>query len=351
MKKVEKESLYKSFLLFFILQTILVGALFYKDYKKGVQGLDEQIFSKMRLCSYSLKCKEFQIAFVPSNKYELYTLYKSGNSLSSFFPIPNATKNNLKIYLLEADYLKRVDSLQKEIFLNFSIVLIIIFLISIVFSIYTLSPLRNALHLTEEFIKDILHDFNTPLSVLRLNSTMLKDEIGENPKIKRMQNSIQNILNLQSNLRAYLQSHATQKESFELGFFLKERIDLIEANYKSIKFIVNNENINIEVDTNKDSFARIVDNLLSNAAKYNNKDGTVTIKFQNNNLLIEDTGRGIKNPKKVFDRFYKEQARGIGIGLHIVKKLCEELDINISLQSKVGQGSTFILNLQKIIKK
>jgi len=77
----------------------------------------------------------------------------------------------------------------------------------------------------------------------------------------------------------------------------------------------------------------------------------IFIRFEGENLIIEDTGKGIKNPKKVFERFYKEQERGIGIGLHIVKKLCDELGIAISLTSKVGEGSRFILNLHPIIKR
>ena len=105
------------------------------------------------------------------------------------------------------------------------------------------------------------------------------------------------------------------------------------------------------VETNRDAFSRIIDNLLSNAGKYNKKGGKVSIRFENQTLIIEDTGKGIKNPKRVFDRFYKEQERGIGIGLHIVKKLCDELKIEIRLQSKIDEGSTFILNLQKLIKE
>jgi len=303
----------------------------------------------MRLCSFSLQCKEFEFDFGIKNKYELYKLYKDDDALSAYFSIPNATKSVLKIYLPKEKYMQEVKSLQKSLLLNFFIIVSVIALLSILFALYALYPLRKALHLTEEFIKDILHDFNTPLSTLRLNVSMLKSETGDNPKIQRIENSVQNILNLQSNLRAYLHSHATQKESFPLDEFLQERVAVLEANYPNIFFEVDVKNV--EVNTNKDAFTRIVDNLLSNAAKYNKKEGRVFVTFADKILVIQDTGKGIKNPKRVFERFYKEQERGIGIGLHIVKKLCEELGIDISLQSKVGKGSTFTLNLQKIIKK
>ncbi|WP_434657830.1 sensor histidine kinase [Sulfurimonas sp. NW9] len=347
MKKVEKESLLKSFFLFFLSQTLLAGALFLLNYQKELQSLDETVFSKMRLCSFSLQCKEFQYDFVPKKEYELYRLYKNESELSAYFSIPNSTKNALKIYLPKEKYMQEVRTLQKELLWNFFIVVFVIAILSFFFALYALSPLRKALHVTEEFIKDILHDFNTPLSTLRLNVSMLKSETGENTKIKRIENAVQNILNLQANLRAYLHSHVTQKEQLVLKEFLKERINLIESNYRDISF--HTEIPAVVLHVNKDSFTRIIDNLISNAAKYNQKEGKVFIRFSDNILSIEDTGKGIQNPKRVFERFYKEQERGIGIGLHIVKKLCEELDIAVSVQSEVGKGTVFTLNLKNII--
>jgi len=347
LKKVEKESLLKSFFLFFLSQTLLVGALFFLNYQKELQTLDETVFSKMRLCSFSLQCKEFQYDFVPKKEYELYRLYKNKNELSAYFSIPNSTKNALKIYLPKKKYMQEVNTLQKELLWNFFIVVFVIAILSSLFALYALSPLRKALHVTEEFVKDILHDFNTPLSTLRLNVSMLKSETGENTKIERIENAVQNILNLQANLRAYLHSHVTQKEQIVLKEFLEERISLIESNYRDITF--HTEVPAIVLHVNKDSFTRIIDNLLSNAAKYNIKNGQVFIRYNDTMLDIQDTGKGIKNPKRVFERFYKEQERGIGIGLHIVKKLCEELDIDITLQSEVGKGTIFQLNLKNII--
>ncbi|HIE35094.1 MAG TPA: ATP-binding protein, partial [Campylobacterales bacterium] len=61
--------------------------------------------------------------------------------------------------------------------------------------------------------------------------------------------------------------------------------------------------------------------------------------------------KGIKKPDKVFDRYYKEQDRGIGIGLHIVKKLCDELMIPIHIKSKENKGTEIGLNLAHVIHK
>ena len=347
MKKVERESLIKSFLLFFISQAILLGALFFMDYKRELQVLDDSIFSKMRICSLNLKCDEFQIDFVSMDENKLYRLHKDSTALSSYFSIQNSTKNSLKIYLLKDKYDQKIDELKNSILLNFLVVIAFAFLLSFAFAFYALYPLKNALNLTEEFIKDILHDFNTPLSTLRLNSAMLEEEIGENSKVKRIKNSVANILNLQSNLRSYLHSHSAQKEEFDLKELLNDRVSMIEKNFRDLEFRV--EVKELKLSTNRDAFTRVIDNLLTNAAKYNKKDGKVILNIEDNILKIKDTGKGIKKPSKVFQRFYKEQERGIGIGLHIVQKLCEELDIKIAVESVVDEGTLFSLNLKNLI--
>ena len=348
MKKVEKESFVKSFLLFFFSQTLLLSALFFLNFQKERQTLDEQIFSAMRICSFSLQCKEFDIDFVPKENQELYKLYKNDRELSSYFTIPNSQKNYLKIYLPKEKYEQKIVKIVKKTSFVFVFFLVVIAFLSALFSFYALRPLRDALLLTEEFIKDILHDFNTPLSTLRLNVSMLATEVGKNKKIERIQSAVESIVRLQSNLRSYLHAHVSQKEYFLLLELLKERIELIQGSYSDIDFYLDVSKEQ-KLFTNKDAFIRIIDNLLSNAAKYNKKDGTISVELLGKELVISDTGKGIENPDRIFERFYKEQQRGMGIGLHIVKKLCDELGISISVESIVQKGSKFHLDLSNII--
>jgi signal transduction histidine kinase len=100
------------------------------------------------------------------------------------------------------------------------------------------------------------------------------------------------------------------------------------------------------IESDKNAFTRIIYNLLSNACKYNTTNGFVSVKLKENILSISNSSYGIKNPDKIFDRFYKESDRGVGIGLHIVKKLCNELGIEREL--KVEKS---IVTIKLILKK
>lgn len=328
--------------------SIVITTLFYINYTKEVKALDDALFSEMRLCSFDLKCTRFTIDFVPMQQHEHYTLHKDATGLNSYFPILGANEYLMAFHLPAEEYNRELQALQTAAILEFVTVLAVIFIISILFSLYTLYPLRNALVLTQEFIKDILHDFNTPLASLRLNSAMLRREIGENDKVSRIEQSVQNVLDLQQNLRSYLHGHAGQKEVIPLNKLILERVSMLERSYPDITFDVAIGSSAIK--TNREAFIRIIDNLLTNAAKYNRENGSVSVTFEQSTatLRVIDTGKGIKNPKRIFERFYKEQERGIGVGLHIVKKLCDELKVKISVESEVNKGSTFGVDLSAL---
>lgn len=346
MKKVEIESFLKSFFLFFISIGILISIIYYINYTKELEKLDDTIFSQMKICSFDLECKKFTVDLVLKEEKELYKLYKKKSAVESYFPITGSVQNVLKLSYDIEKYKVNIDDITNELLISFLIAMMSVFVLSTLFSIYVLFPLRNALRLTEEFVKDILHDFNTPLSTLRLNSEMLSGEFGENTKISRIKKSVQTILNLQTNLRAYLDDNSGEKESVDLGELIQERVSIFQSNYRDISYI--NRVVDVTFYTNKDALIRILDNLLSNASKYNKKGGSVEVYMKDgeSTLCIKDSGRGIKNPKKIFDRFYKENERGIGIGLHIVKKLSRELGIKVSVETKINEGSIFYLKMK-----
>ncbi|MCF6207723.1 MAG: ATP-binding protein, partial [Sulfurovum sp.] len=154
------------------------------------------------------------------------------------------------------------------------------------------------------------------------------------------------LLSLQHNLKTFLSGAQTPVESLEVMQTVKERVPYFEVLYPDITYHIVMQPFMISV--NRDAFVRVIDNLLSNAGKYNKPAGQVRIYMEGSRLYIEDTGKGIKSPAKIFERYYKEQDRGLGIGLHIVKKLCDEMRVPVKVESRLGEGSRMILDLSKV---
>ncbi len=330
-----------------ILLEVLLAINFWYEYQVKKVEIEDKIQIEMKLCAFTLQCKGLKTDFVDKDENkEENILYQDGDYYS-YFKVPTSDKYLMQVTYPQESYIKRVETLTNKLYRRFWFYSVFAMLISLLFSMYSLMPLQKALRLNEEFVKDILHDFNTPISSMLINLKLFKREIGNNQKIQRLENNIQSILSLQDNLRIFLKGVPAQSESFSLNELVQNRVNYFKVLYPDVKYEIVMDKTMLE--TNKDAFTRILDNLLSNAGKYNIANGDVKIVLQGSSLTIHDTGKGIKHPSKVFDRYYKEQDRGIGIGLHIVKKLCDELTIPINIQSKEKKGTKIELNLSNVI--
>ena len=108
---------------------------------------------------------------------------------------------------------------------------------------------------------------------------------------------------------------------------------------------------------------RIVSNLTDNAIKYNRPNGEVTVRAWREEdqacLAVSDTGIGIDDAEqaKVFREFYqvdnveRDRTKGLGLGLSIVQRLAALLDIQVSLQSAAGQGTTVTLRMPLALER
>lgn len=347
MKRYERESFLKSFLIFLILLEVLLAINFWNEYQIKKVEIEDKIHMEMKLCAFSLQCAGLTTDFVDKDETKEENILYQDGGFYSYFKVPTSDKYLMKVMYSKENYLLRVGKLANKLYGKFWFYSVFAAFVSLLFSIYSLMPLQKAIRLNEEFVKDILHDFNTPISSMLINLKIFKREIGDNQKIQRLENNIQSILSLQDNLRIFLKGVPAQSERFSLKELAKDRVHYFEVLYPDVNYKMAIDKTILE--TNKDAFTRILDNLLSNAGKYNIVNGDVDIVLQGSSFTIQDTGKGIKNPSKVFDRYYKEQDRGIGIGLHIVKKLCDELTIPIKIHSKKNKGTKIELNLYNVI--
>jgi two-component system OmpR family sensor kinase len=202
----------------------------------------------------------------------------------------------------------------------------------------------------DNFIKDSTHELNTPITALMfsVNSPML-----QSPKnLERIRLSASRVSAIHKDL-TYLMLDAEQAqpkviEELYLNDILKEELTYLTLLAEKKKIEMNvyyKDKIYFKID--KESFVRLIHNLISNAIKYNTIGGKIEIRLNNNMITIKDTGIGIpkEHQKGVYERFYRatHQVGGFGLGLNIVHKVCKEYGIKIEFESQVNEGTTFWL--------
>ncbi len=333
-------------MLFFLVIELFLGFIFYHFAKLEEEHLQERLFLEMKNYALFLDNDKFDIDIVPKTKQDsLYELKMDEKTLYILTTLPSDPNDLLKIYYPKEAYIKQVNKLQKKILWNFLLLSGIAVLIAMLFSLYVLKPLRDALLLLETFIKDIIHDLNTPLSSILINLKMMD---ANNEEVESISQSAKTIAMLHHNLDAYLKEQMHTSERFSLRKVVLEQQRFFASLYEEINWEVEVPDVTLYSDPT--AFTRIIYNLLSNACKYNTTNGYIKIYYDNQHLIVENSSyQGIKSPENVFSRFYKEHERGLGIGLHIVKKLTQALNIQIKLEVE-GKKVRFTLDLSAIEK-
>jgi len=346
LNRLETESFFKSFFIFFFsLLSVSALALYLYDNEQE-RFYYEKMLSTMDAFSYSMKGKQFSYEIIPfTTQIKIHELIITDNEIYALFPWPkNPHVSLIKVIYPYQSYVKAVQEQDRKGMILFVVIALIISLLSLIFSRYSLFPLRKSLTIMEDFLKDIIHDLNTPVSSILLNSQLLKRKYDDE-EIDRIYVSGQTITGLYKNLEVLYRELPIQQDNVILDLFLRERVRYFQTLYPSLTFTLNGE-LDVAIAINKEILMRIIDNLLSNACKYNRPSGRVEIHYNVISIKIIDTGIGIKNVNKVFNRFYKETERGLGIGLHIVKTLSSKVDIKVFIESqyRIGTNVTIVFN-------
>ena len=211
---------------------------------------------------------------------------------------------------------------------------------------------ENLLHLT----KEILHELNIPLSTIQANTKLLQRTLEENEKglkrLSRIDDSSKRLKRLYAELVYSIKKeiHTIEKEIFDVQTVVEERVSVFKLLNRN-SFILSLSSFKISVD--KIGFEKMLDNVLTNAMKYSEKQEPIFITLQDNILSIRDKGIGIDEIElvKIYDRYYQSDnhAYGEGIGLSLVKAYCDDEKIKIRINSNKGEGTTVNFNLNNVI--
>lgn len=231
----------------------------------------------------------------------------------------------------------------------------------------TLAPIKEMVDEQSRFISDASHELRTPLTSLKtaMEVTLRDKKLSLSQAKKIISENVREVNKLQSLSDQLLRLAQYEKPNGNLAF---EKISLsiiIEEAIRKINPLARQKNIsikkkfeNIEIKGNKDSLIDLFVILLDNAIKYSNRESDVEVKAEKTDrfvlVSVKDRGVGIdeKDLPHIFDRFYRaDSARqrvgegGYGLGLSIAKRIIELHYGTISVESKLGKGSKFSVNL------
>jgi two-component system OmpR family sensor kinase len=240
----------------------------------------------------------------------------------------------------------------KDIALYGSMAFILFLLFGLYLAKLFLKPMRDSIMLLDRFIKDTTHELNTPLSAILANIEMMDTEVmveKNRKKLERINIAAKTVSTLYKDLTFLTleQEKKNEDELLDIRAIIKDRVEYFDvlARSKLITFELQLEDVKIVMDRRK--FVRIVDNLISNAIKYNKRNGTIKVILQKGRLIVSDTGMGISEEKIpfMFDRYlrFNSSEGGFGIGLSIVKKILDEYGMTIYVESEKNIGTRMII--------
>jgi len=236
-------------------------------------------------------------------------------------------------------------------FLSFLIISLIAWLLSILF----MRPIRQKVKEIERFINDVTHELNTPITALSMASNQaLKDKNYTQKALKHISISTKQLYDIYHSL-SYLNFNHSKEEAIKIDIakVLEKSILYYEALCESKGMRVN---VSLESYIFHISEARLTllfANLISNAIKYSPANSSLTLRIQDGIFTIEDDGIGIEEHqyKEIFQKFKRgtDYSGGFGVGLSIVKSICDDYGIQITLNSVPTKGTKMTLNFSTIL--
>lgn len=233
--------------------------------------------------------------------------------------------------------------------------------------LYDLTTIRNYEKLNMEFISNASHELRTPVTSIKGFAETIKNMPEEEMELKnefldiiyneslRLEHIVEHMLTLSKVKKVQLQKSEIHLNDF-LTYTASSMTHQLKEKQLRLDFKLDED---IVIKSDQYMLSQILLNLLTNAIRYTDEDGRITISTHNHKdtvaITIADNGIGINKMEldRIFERFYRvnkgrsRRSGGTGLGLSIVKELSQLLGGKVTVESQLGQGSAFTLTLPK----
>ena len=217
------------------------------------------------------------------------------------------------------------------------------------------------------FFTNISHELRTPLTLIADPVEMLLEDSGIKGKSRELLKMVQrNAVALQQLVSSILDFRKIQNGKMDLKLYRFDIVKALTIWVGDFQLTAERKQIKLHLDiaafkgshdvvADKEKIARVIFNLLSNALKYTPADGDIFVSLKDEGeklrLDVRDTGKGIEKEEadKIFERFFqaKGAASGTGIGLALVKSFVELHHGEVWVESELGKGSDFIVEIPR----
>jgi len=312
---------------------------------------------KFRSAIYDLSGDEIFSLMHYKSRHFGRDIYRVNNSLHFLKPLDENYYLGAKYLFIEVDedFTWKDDAI-RDIVVYGTLTLIVLAIFGLFFVSIFLRPMRNSITLLDNFIKDTTHELNTPISAILANIEMMdKEAMGakNEKKLARINIAAKTVSHLYQDLTYLtLSQHRESKDEWvDLKQLVQDRVEYfaILAGSKKITFELDLKASALFIDPVK--IARVVDNLISNAIKYNKRHGAIFITLRKQYFVVQDTGIGIASNEvnEIFERYTRFNASegGFGIGLNIVKSIIVEYHLQIGVESVLNEGTTIRIDFLK----
>ena len=220
-----------------------------------------------------------------------------------------------------------------------------------------------------EFVAHVAHELKTPLNVLAMYSETLGREEGQSAEFRT---EAVNVIRDEVERISMLINNLLSITKIEMGSLNLERQhvklrDLLLDIFDTTKRSVREKELNLQMDVpkemsplyiDKDLLRVAINNLLTNAIKYSNEKGTITLSAaeidDSISIRVRDTGIGIseEDQHQIFEKFYRSNAQevrnrtGHGLGLSLAKDIVQLHHGTLNVQSQIGEGTEFTITLE-----
>jgi signal transduction histidine kinase len=223
---------------------------------------------------------------------------------------------------------------------------------------------QDAIKLRDEFLSIASHELKTPITSLKVYTQVLGKQLRKEEKpalyLQKMDVQITKLTQLISDLldvsRIQFGKLAFQIEAFDINELVADIAETLQPTLDNHKIQIVGKSSKL-VSGDRDRISQVLINLLTNAAKYSPDADKIVVSITNDqqkaSVSVKDFGIGIdkKHVSRVFDRFYQIREKnsrafpGLGMGLYICKAIIERHNGSLTVESEIGQGSTFQFTL------